>query len=77
MGICDDKKKCGCCVCIGVVACIVILSIVLIATSVHVLDTTQMGLLYIKTTGSLDESQLYRAGTKFTKPFSYFIGKAF
>jgi hypothetical protein len=74
MGLCDDKKKCCCTVCIFVSIAVVILAIVLIATSIHVLDTTEMGLLYIKTTGSLDETTLYKAGTKFTKPFSYFIG---
>ena len=75
MGICDDKKKVGCCACIVFVVGLIILAIVLIATAVHVLDTTEMGLLYVKTTGSLDETTLYKAGTRFTKPFSKFIGK--
>ena len=71
-----DKKKCCCFATVVGVGLAVILAIVLIATSIHVLDTTEMGLLYLKATGSLDETSLYRAGTKFTKPFSYFIGSA-
>ena len=71
-----DKKKCICCSLLIAGVGILILVIVLVATSVHVLDTTEMGLLYSKPTGSLDESTLYKAGTKFTKPFTYFISKS-
>ena len=72
-----SKNKCVCCtVVLIVVGLVVILVITLIATSVHVLNTTEMGLLYVKTTQKIVETKLYRQGTQMTKPFSYFISNS-
>lgn len=72
-----SKNKCLCCtIVLVIVGLVVILVITLVATSVHVLNTTEMGLLYVKTTQKIVETKLYRQGTQMTKPFSYFISNA-
>ena len=67
-----EKKTC-CFLITCIIGLIIILIIVLIATSMHVLETAEMGLLYLKTSQSIVETKLYTQGTQFTKPFSKFI----
>ena len=49
------------------------ISIMLIATSVHVIDTSQVGIVYYRASGRIDTSTLYIQGTHTTGPFTRFI----
>lgn len=55
------------------VGIIVPLCLALIITSVHVLDTSQVGIAYYSATGKIDSTILYSQGTHSLGPFSRFI----
>lgn len=68
------KGNCACWgICATVAAVITAMCIILISTSVHVLDTSQVGIAYYYASGKINTEKLYTQGTHAIGPFSYFI----